>query len=72
MARIRIGFVKRLRKQRARERAFIHMGSLSQLCELACIGRIEGDVETSGDTGHMSNIHESARYVQEPPGIPRI
>ena len=52
MARIRVGLVKCLRKERSRERAFIHVRSLSQLRELGSICMIKGDVETAARIGH--------------------
>lgn len=67
MARIRVGFVERLRKKRSRKCAFIHVGALSQPGELGCIGLIEGDVETSTGVGHEAIVHESARYVHSAP-----
>ncbi len=63
VARIEIGFVKRLRKKRSRERGLSHACLLSKLGELGSVRPIEGDIETSACTEHVAMVHESVRYV---------
>jgi hypothetical protein len=63
VARIRVGFVKRLGKKRSRERAFIYMRSLSQLRELGGVCMIKGDIEPAVRIRHYARVHGSARYV---------
>src|SRR6266567_3124466 len=53
MARVRIGIVQRLGKQRSRQRALVDVRSLRQARELGGVDRIECDVETSGGLGHQ-------------------
>jgi len=70
VARIRVGFVKRLRKKRSREGAFIHVRPLRELGELGSVCLIQSDVEAAVRIGHDARVHGSARYVHVLPKLP--
>src|SRR4029077_6865814 len=55
---ILIGFVQSAGQERTRQRDLLYVRALSEAAELACVIRLESDVDSAVLLGHASRVHD--------------